>query len=358
LNNSHLSLGNTEVIFAKILELVKTIECRTLKVYWQGGEVLGLDPETVGRILEMATAVFHDSGVLLEHHLQTNLLPYDTQKWQALLSQFHLGTISSSLDFPNLYRKTPSLAPKLYNQAWLKKREAAVRDGFTVSVVSLPNPETLRLGAGRFYQYFREEIGIKNLQINFPFPGKGKGLRPLNLQALAEFMSELYAIWVSSGRDLNLSPFRALEGRIWQGTGPPLSCCWSFSCAQSLLAVGPDGMVGQCDCWITYFSNFFFGSLLEHPVGDLLDSPARKAFLDRPLRLLRDSACGECRFWRICHGGCPVRAYAFSGDLFAPDYYCQVYQAMFTAVLSQTDPLPIPGQNHGRDDHVRRAQEN
>lgn len=114
-----------------------------------------------------------------------------------------------------------------------------------------------------------------------------------------------------------------------------LPCVWSYSCAKGLVCVGPDGQAGQCDCWVAAYPEYNYGSFLGDSIEAVLASPNRKALLDRPLRLARETSCGECRFWAICHGGCPVRAFAFTGDSQEPDHYCRVYQAMFSAVLDE-----------------------
>lgn len=318
-------------VFSGVYDLARAVECHTLRLYWQGGEVLCLGPACVHKGLDIAESVFSGSGITLEHHLQTNLLLYESRKWKEVISRFSLRTISSSLDYPNLYRKGPSLSPEDYAQVWIRKKEEAEADGYTVSVVSLPNQETLRLGAERFYRYFEKEIGLANLQINFPFPGRNGGVEPLALSDLATFMTDLYEVWVASNRSLNLSPFNYLEDRLLRNRGN-LLCNWAYSCGDSVLAVGPEGDVGQCDCWVTSFSGFNYGSLTKDAARSLLESPQRKIFMDRPLYLARFSACGECRYWGICFGGCAVRAFAFNGRIESPDHYCPVYYSMFSIV--------------------------
>jgi len=60
----------------------------------------------------------------------------------------------------------------------------------------------------------------------------------------------------------------------------------------------------------------------------LRESPARRKFMERPASIIpRD--CIECDYLSLCHGGCPVRTYTFSGTMFEKDPYCQVYLAMF-----------------------------
>ena len=337
LNGHSIEISKLEMIFEKMLELAERVQCRTLSLYWIGGEVLCLNPDVVQKILAVAARVFQGSGITLAHRLQSNLLLYDSVKWQDVLAGAFQGRVSSSLDFPNLYRQAPGLGADEYLKAWLGKKETAERDGLKISVISLPNPHTLRLGAERFYLFFQEEVRVRNLQINFPFPGRNTPLQLLDLPEFARFMADLYELWIATGRNLDLSPFMYLENRLLHQSAE--QNCWSsFSCATNFLAMGPDGTVGQCDYFVSTVNTvkeFNFGSLIDEPMDKIFNSPQRRLFLDRPLRLMQNSPCGECRFWKLCHGGCPIRAFTFTGNLFSPDHYCPVYQAMFSAILER-----------------------
>jgi radical SAM protein with 4Fe4S-binding SPASM domain len=332
LDGQCIDIDDWQYVFSKMLELAKKVGCLTLRLYWQGGEILSLEPETVQRGIEVAASIFSGSGITIEHRLQTNLLLYNSSKWRNVISRFGGNAVSSSLDFPNLYRRTASLNGDQYNQEWLKKREEIEKDGFTVKIISLPNPETLRLGAKRFYNYYKEEVCAESVQVNFPFPGKNKGLQLLDVDMFALFMTDLYKIWVESERELNISPFIPLEERFLRNCGN-LWCMWTDSCAKSLIAIGPKGEMAQCDGWISPYREFLFGSIADQPLEELLKSNHRRRFADRSLQIIQDPKCGHCEFWKICWGGCPLRAYALTGKLSTRDPYCQVYHAMFTAIL-------------------------
>ncbi len=333
--------------FERMHTLTARSGCRTLKVFWQGGEILCLSPDSVRYGLDQTEQVFCGSGIRVEHFLQTNLLLYDTCRWKDVLLRFQSGNISSSVDFPNVYRKAGSRSTDDYNRYWLEKKHLAERDGIRVSVIALPNAETLELGAERFYRYYREDLRVQALQVNFPFPGNSGVPAAVDLGRLSAFMVELYEVWLYNGRDLSISPFTYFENRLF-GTKITLPCIWSHTCAEGLLCVGPDGQAGQCDCLVATHPQYNFGSFLKDSIDVVLSSPNRRAILDRPLRLARETSCGECRFWGICHGGCPIRAFAFTGDIQGPDHYCRVYQAMFQTILDYAAaPRPVSPTNSG-----------
>jgi radical SAM protein with 4Fe4S-binding SPASM domain len=81
---------------------------------------------------------------------------------------------------------------------------------------------------------------------------------------------------------------------------------------------------------VTSYPEYFFGNIFESDnLTDLLKhSPARQKFLDRPSVNIQQD-CLECDYLSICHGGCPVRTYTFSGTLFEKDPYCHLYKSLF-----------------------------
>jgi uncharacterized protein len=303
-----------------------------LLIYWQGGEVMMLKHETVRRGLDRCRTVMKDAGIEVEHHLQSNLLLYQSN-WRDTVAEYFRGNISSSLDYPNLFRKYKGSEGESYNKLWLEKKLEAEADGLIVNLITLPNQATLEQGAAEFYRYFSEDIGTRNVQINFPFTGvDGVNPAPLSLDKLGDFMQELYRIWVNSDRYLNLNPFFALENRINNNNGR-LPCVWAHNCANFIMAVGPDGEIGQCDCWVSTHKEFDYGVLGVDGPGSIWNSANRDKFVERPERMIQDPECSECEYWAICFGGCPIRALAFSGDIYSRDYYCPAYKRIFRAVL-------------------------
>lgn len=323
------------VFFSKLKDYTVHRQLKKIMIYWQGGEVMSMRPENVRAGLEIGRKIFDGGDTVVEHHLQTNLLLYN-QQWKEIISNFFSGNISSSLDYPNLYRKASAIAYDDYNAAWMEKKKEAEADGFIVSVVTLPNEKTLERGAAEFYQFFKDDVAVRNLQINFPFPGVNTS-QPAKLDTvkLGDFLVDLHRIWIESDRFLNLNPLAAIENKVLKNGGR-LSCAWAYSCANFLVAVGPDGEVGQCDCWVSTQKEYSFGYLSENSFEELLQSRKRKPFLDRPVKMIHDPACGECAYWKICYGGCPVRAYTFNGRIDSKDHYCQVYKRLFQAVIDNS----------------------
>lgn len=325
-----------DVFYKRLKEMAKDLKIKDLVVYWQGGDIMTMNPKDVKKALDLGTKIFKDANCGLEHHCQTNLIGYNSQ-WADIITKYFGGRISSSLDYPNLYRQTPVIKKEQYNDYWITKKEEAEKDGLVVSVISLPNTESIKLGAKKFYNYFKNKAGIRNLQLNFSYPGaNGKDPQPMDPKKLGDFLEDLYHLWIKSDRYMHLSPIETFEKIFVTGNqegGVP--CIWSYSCAKSLIAIGPDGAVGQCDCWVSTHHDYNFGNIYDKPIVDILASDKRKMFLDHPLKMIEDPECKECPYWKTCFGGCPIRAYSFYNDMYSKDYYCTVYKRIFSMILDQ-----------------------
>jgi radical SAM protein with 4Fe4S-binding SPASM domain len=244
--------------------------------------------------------------------------------------------VGSSLDFPNLYRKAVGASPEKFNDLWFERYQDAREAGIQVGVIAVLNQETLAIGAEEFYSYYVETLGINCWQMNTPYPGgpptPAKRNFPLNDKLLSAFYNDLFNLWMRKGRQENvsISPFEPLVHYFRTGENQ-LSCCWSENCANIFLGVGPKGDVGQCECFVSSYPEHIFGNILVTPdLADIMNSPVRKPFVDRPMRLMENEDCGECEYLAVCHGGCPVRAYSAKGSLFAKDPDCQSNKTLFS----------------------------
>lgn len=318
-------------VFRQLLDYLREENLTELRCIWLGGEMLTIDPRQLGALLDETRALYAEHGATVQHRIQSNLVGY-TSAWQPVLLEHFQAHVSSSIDYPNMYRKAPGLDPDAYTVEWMSRRRQAAADGINVSAIALPNPETIRRGAGEFLRFYTDRARVRKLRVNFPYPGHDPAaVPPLDLEALGRFMVDLYDQWRSSGRPLHLTPLQEIEDGFKRGSRNQ-TCIWSYDCTADVLTIGPAGDVVQCDYWVTAEPPHTFGNILRQPVREIMRSEAREVLQGRPMRLLKETACGECWYWPLCHGGCPIRAITFGANLFEPDHYCPVYRELFSAV--------------------------
>jgi uncharacterized protein len=326
------------IIIEKLLDHMELKSISSMTIYWQGGEVMILQPVWFARARELIGQAADKRGRRIEHSLQSNMIGYSS-KWNRIIAEMFGNSVGTSMDFPNLYRKAANHAPEEYTALWTRNVTAARDAGIQIGVIAIPNKETLRLGAERFYSYFVDELGIRDFQVNTSFSGgeetNAKVESILDMDALAHFFSDLVRVWVERGlhQGVKLGPLDQLMNHF---TGAPscLPCIWRQNCTDEFVSIDARGNVAQCDCWVTSYPEYRFGNIYG-PLSftELLTrSKARQRFQKRPEVLIEHETCLDCDYLSICHGGCPVRTFSITGDFFVKDPYCKVYKALFSTM--------------------------
>jgi uncharacterized protein len=337
-----LTLDQLSVVVQKVMDHMERDHIETLSIYWQGGEVMTLPPEWFEEANGIIQEIAEGRNRQVAHYLQSNMIAY-TSKWNRVLAEMFGNSVGSSMDFPNLHRKLKGGGPKEYDRIWARNVREAIEAGIDVGVIAIPNERTLEMGADRFYTHFVDELGIRDFQINTPFPGgsvnRVKMGYPLDTQRLSGFLADLATVWMERGfqHEVKVGPFRRLMDYFVHGS-KELLCMWRDNCVNDFICIGPQGQVAQCDCWVTSYPEFWFGNVLdEGSLSDLLqNSEARRHLQTRPGLLIQKEDCLDCNYLTLCHGGCPVRAYTVYGDIFKKDPYCQIYRRLFQDMEEMT----------------------
>jgi radical SAM protein with 4Fe4S-binding SPASM domain len=79
---------------------------------------------------------------------------------------------------------------------------------------------------------------------------------------------------------------------------------------------------------------YHLGNVRERPLAEILRSPVLADLYETLFdRYERTPRCQECVWRHICRGGSVTSAYYATGQLFAPDSYCEGYKKMYPEVL-------------------------
>jgi len=338
--NDFMSHERLAIVIDKLLDHMERKAIASMTIYWQGGEIMLLPPVWFERAHEMIQQAAAARGKRITHSLQSNMIGYH-KRWNTIIAEMFGNSVGTSMDFPNLYRKTRHGTPAQYAAVWLRNVRAAREAGIQVGVIAIPNQGTLQAGAERFYAYFVDELGIMDFQINTSFsggePSTAKQESILDLDGLSQFCVDLARVWVECGYEqgVRLGPLDELMHHF-TGEGTCLPCIWQQNCTDEFVSIDARGYVAQCDCWVTSYPDYWFGNIFDAvSFTELLQqSQARQRFQARPEVLMEHESCVECDYLSICHGGCPVRTYTITGKFFVKDPYCQVYKALF-AILEE-----------------------
>jgi uncharacterized protein len=344
-----LTAEQLRVILDKMADYMDENRIQNMTIFWQGGEVFTLSQEWFWNARTVLERVSSERNKKFTNRIQSNMMEYN-EEWQSVISRMFGNRVSSSLDFPNVHRKLIHGTPDTYNDTWFRNVAQARAAGIRVGVISIPNRETLRMGARRFYDYFVHEICLNSFQINTPFPGgtpnAAKMGLPLDPIELAGFLIDLTDVWIEEGyqRGVSLGPFnRLLNYFLYDAEALP--CIWHSNCTDGFLCIDPRGYVSQCDCWVASYQEFWFGNIFDAlSVSEIMKSDARKRIRERPARLIENGECINCDYLTLCHGGCAIRTFSTKGTLIATDPYCETYKALFAHIQEKALKLAREGR--------------
>jgi uncharacterized protein len=332
--NDRLSLERLQILIEKVLDHLVERDIERLLIHWQGGEAMTLPPSWFTQAHALIAKAAAARGRAVTHGLQTNMIGY-SPKWNPVIREMFDNSVSTSLDYPNLYRRRRGHEVTDYNAVWTQNVHLAREAGIEVQVISVPNAATLEIGAERFYRHLVDELEIRSFQVNSPFPGGEtnlvKRLLPLDPEALTRFFLDLAEVWLERGfaDGVRVGPFDELLA-YFMGRQTLLPCIWTDDCANHIVSIDARGSVAQCDCWVTSYPDYWFGNIFEcDSLGELLaQSAIVERFHQRPMALI-ERDCMACDYLAVCHGGCPVRTFTVHGTLFEKDPHCALYKALF-----------------------------
>jgi radical SAM protein with 4Fe4S-binding SPASM domain len=87
-----------------------------------------------------------------------------------------------------------------------------------------------------------------------------------------------------------------------------LSCGDSGACTYKHINVAPDGETSQCGRSADW-GLLQYGNISDKSFAEILGDQQRNQLAQR-LEILPDGEYRGCRFWDICHGGCPLDVYS------------------------------------------------
>ncbi len=292
---------------------------------WQGGEptLAGLD---FYRKVVATQARLGARGQRVGNALQTNGMLIDDE-WARFLFEWRF-LVGLSIDGPEPLhnsRRGKSWRRAMAAAEHLRKREVA----FNILVV-LTEDSAAR--GGELYRWFLNE-GFDDVQfipcIEPVALGTPAAWNPkladfsVSPDLLGRFMVEAWQEWRESGypRGASERTFMAMLAHF-AGADPGV-CTFAPDCA-SYLVVERQGEVYPCDFFVRPEWNL---GRVADGIHELSHSPLRKKFAT--LKNAARSACGDCEWWDLCHGGCPKDRFQIGGfDRRSP--FCAAYQHFFS----------------------------
>lgn len=269
---------------------------------------------------------FKKPGVTVHHAIQTNGLLID-KEWVAFLKENNFLTgisIDGDKAVHDLHRVDAS-QKGTWNHvtksfARLKSHGVDVNILCVVTGISAGKPQ-------KIYNAFKK-LGAEYLQFIScldPLEEERGGQRySLKPKAYGTFLCGLFDSWYLDWKSGRYVSIRLFEDYVHLLMGmPPSTCSTSGNCGSYFVVEG-DGSLYPCDFYV--LDEWKMGKIGEMPLEGVASGEVALRFLRESMR--KPEACTECRFVRLCGGGC--RRDRFSTEDSVKNYFCEAFKTFFS----------------------------
>jgi uncharacterized protein len=208
-----------------------------------------------------------------------------------------------------------------YNKMFMQGISLLERKGFGWGIIYVVTKKSLSKPLEVFFFLTNLKLtGGVNLNPVLIYDEQRKDIA-ITPEEYVEFLGAIFpSWWKHRNRYYDIEPFKSLVDNIIDGK-MSLSCVDSGDCTYHHMNLAPDGETSQCGRSADW-NLLQYGNIQDRSLSEILHDKQRDE-LKRRVEILRDSACRDCRFWNLCHGGCPLDAYAQHQSFMHKSEWCE-----------------------------------
>jgi uncharacterized protein len=316
-----MPLDILELLFVRINAFLEERPGEQLEIVWHGGEPLLLGADYFEKARTFQDKHCPATANRIRHTVQTNLTLLSPAFIAALrqLGMSSVGTSYDPVDGVRLLKKGDDGAA--YNRRFLEAVALLEREGFRWGVICVVTKLSLE-----------RPLDIFHFMTNL-VPDGGVMFNPVNLEkpehdhlkiSAEEFTGFLGAIfpawWELRHRYPRVEPFRSLTGALFSDTKQNYFCNDGGNCANTHFNLGPEGRWSHCGRSADW-GLLDYGTIFERSISEVFSDAGRERLRHRN-EVLSNGECSGCRWWPVCHGGCPLDGHMNAGTLMGKTLWC------------------------------------
>lgn len=337
-----MSLDTLELLFVRINEFLIDRPNDKMGLIWHGGEPLILGPQYFEKAIEFQKKHCVRTSSRIRHAIQSNLTLL-TVDLVNVLKKLGIITVGSSCDpFSNLRGLGKTADAAEYNRRYLDGVELLKKEGMECGIIYVVTKLSVDKPLDIFH--YLTDLGVSG-PIDFsPVIIDNDKLKHLKITAeeFTDFLGAIFPVWWRNrSRYPDIGPFSTLVRNLLDGDRR-LTCYDSGRCAYMFINLSPDGRLSHCNR-SSDWNLLDYGTIHEKTLSQALSDPKRKTLFDRN-RVLFEGECRGCRFWNICHGGCPMYSWHETGSFMHKSFLCGAKKDF---IEKYVEPM-IHGQSNGK----------
>jgi len=339
-----------ELVFQRINEYLELNPEKKVLFTWHGGEVGLLGADYFRKAFEFQEKHCATTKSRIEHLVQSNLTLM-TQELLDIFRLFEIRQIGSSYDpIPSIRGPGRNRDSDFYNRKFFEGVNLLNENGFTWGVIYVVHRKSLQMPLDIFH--FLTNLNIRTCP-NFNrvnVYGEDKNNISITSEEFADFLGAIFPVWWKHReRYPNVRPFAGFTENV-RDKNLSLVCETSGACSHEWLYIGPEGETSQCGRGGDYGLTSY-GNIRKFSLQELLRNEQRDRLAMRQ-QVLPQTECKDCRFWGMCHGGCPLDACLISGGFLrraescdALKIFMEKYFEPVTGLRADFPPPPSTGYN-------------
>ena len=308
LNISHDAVMSLETAEKMIRNCIESSRNNTVSFVWHGGEptIRGLD--FYRKIVEIQQKYLPE-GWQCWNNLQTNGLGL-TDEWCRFLKENHFD-VGISLD--GTKRAHDSNRHDVSgNDTYDRIKENIARlqkYGINPDLLCTVNSETVRKPLEVYENLKNMRTGwMQFIPVVNRDPDGTVRDESVTPEEYGDFLCNIFNQWIFN--DLGKVNVQLFVELVNMYAGGSASLCWLQETCGNVPVVEADGKVYSCDHFVR--EKYCIGTV-DESFADMLDKPLQKQFgLDKREGL--GSKCLNCRYLKLCHGGCPKDRFGEDGQ--------------------------------------------
>lgn len=327
-DNPVMSEKTLDALFRKIEEWITHSKSKkSIKIIWHGGEPTLMPLDFFYRAIELQENLAETYGLKIENNIQTNLLYLDEKKLdmlgRLLLFEGRKRTIGTSFDpVPGI--RVLKNARYSYEEEWEKSIALLEEKEFPFGIVYVVHKRSIRhieTVAETFLTRF-PRTGIRFNPLYKEGRATNSDCESLYITPLewGDFLVKLQRIWETNDKKPSWQPLKEIDA-FHSKKDARMSCDYAGKCGTTHLGIDTDGTVYSCGRGIDRKYKPY-GNICETRLSRILNNSSRLEMTNRSA-FLRGTYCLDCKWWRYCHGGCPMDAAIHNrNDIFKKTNFC------------------------------------
>ncbi|MCL2168319.1 MAG: radical SAM protein [Lentimicrobiaceae bacterium] len=315
-------------VLQKVNDYLLKNQNEEINLTWHGGEVCLLGADYFYKTIELLEKYCKTTKNRIKHSVQSNLTLIN----QEIIDAFKIlgiKNIGSSYEFiPHIRGFGKQRDAIAYNRKFFEGVSLLEKNGLRWGVIYVVHKQSLEKPLEVFHILTNLNVSSGPKFNKIYIYGEDKYNLAITGKEYADFLGAIFPFWWKNReRFPKIAPFSNFyDSYTYKVT--QMDCELTGLCSHRWMYIGPTGNVSQCGRGGD-FEILNYGKIQYQTFEDILTHPLRKELKNRTA-ILRNTTCKDCRFWMVCHGGCPIDAMLTNGKITTKAPHCDWVKPFLT----------------------------